>query len=377
MVCLRRKQAARKCHALLSGSWTPEEVERVSGVPGEQLKRVAEMFATQKPATLIWCMGQTQHSVGTANVRASCMLLLLTGNVGGQGMGANIFRGHDNVQGATDVGLDIVTLPFYYGLVEGAWKHWSRVWETDYDWFVSRFDEIPGADGKPVKLMNTPGIPLTRWFDAALLPKEQVGQKDNVRAMFVQGHASNSITRIPESVKGLAKLDLLVIADPHPTTWASLAVESGRKDGVYLLPVATQFECKGSRVASNRSMQWGEQIVKPLGESRDDLEVIYRIADKLGFADKMFKNIKVENNLPEAEDVLREMNRGSWSTGYCGQSPERLKAHMKNQAKFDMLTMRAPKDDPEVGGDYYGLPWPCWGSPEVKHPGTPLLYNTN
>src|SRR5260370_17094555 len=50
---------------------------------------------------------------------------------------------------------------------------------------------------------------------------------------------------------------------------------------------------------------------------------------------------------------------------------------MKNQAKFDMLTTRAPKDDPEVGGDYYGLPWPCWGSPEVKHPGTPLLYNTN
>ena len=101
------------------------------------------------------------------------------------------------------------------------------------------------------------------------------------------------------------------------------------------------------------------------------------MAKKFGFADKMFKNIKVENNLPEAEDVLREMNRGSWSTGYCGQSPERLKAHMKNQAKFDMLTMRAPKDDPEVGGDYYGLPWPCWGSPEVRHPGTPLLYNTN
>src|SRR5690349_4897105 len=199
--------------------WTPEEVERVSGVPGEQLKRVAEMFAKQKPATLIWCMGQTQHTVGTANVRASCMLLLLTGNVGGQGMGANIFRGHDNVQGATDVGLDIVTLPFYYGLTEGAWKHFSRVWETDYEWFVSRFDEIPGADGKPVKLMNTPGIPLTRWFDATLLPKEQVAQKDNVRAMFVQGHASNSITRIPESMKGLAKLDLLVIADPHPTTW--------------------------------------------------------------------------------------------------------------------------------------------------------------
>src|SRR6185312_13631854 len=58
-------------------------------------------------------------------------------------------------------------------------------------------------------------------------------------------------------------------------------------------------------------------------------------------ADKMFKNIKVENNLPSAEDILREINRGSWSTGYCGQSPERLKAHMKNQAKFDLVTARA------------------------------------
>ena len=87
----------------------------------------------EKPATLIWCMGQTQHTVGTANVRASCIALLLTGNVGAPGTGANIFRGHDNVQGATDVGLDIVTLPFYYGLAEGAWKHWSRVWEVDYD----------------------------------------------------------------------------------------------------------------------------------------------------------------------------------------------------------------------------------------------------
>jgi formate dehydrogenase major subunit len=347
--------------------WNPEEVERVSGVPGEQLGRVAKMFATEKPATLIWCMGQTQHTVGTANVRASCMLLLLTGNVGAPGTGANIFRGHDNVQGATDVGLDIVTLPFYYGLAEGAWKHWSRVWEVDYNYLLGRFDDK--------KIMETAGIPLTRWFDAAILPKDQVAQKDNVRAMFVQGHASNSITRIPESLKGLKALDLLVVADPHPTTWASLAVQAGRKENMYLLPVATQFECKGSRVASNRAMQWGEQIVKPIFESKDDLEVMYLIAKKCGFADQMFKNIKVENNLPVAEDILREMNRGSWSTGYCGQSPERIKSHMANQADFDMLTQRAVKGPNK--GDYYGLPWPCWGSPEVKHPGTPLLYNTN
>jgi formate dehydrogenase major subunit len=102
---------------------------------------------------------------------------------------------------------------------------------------------------------------------------------------------------------------------------------------------------------------------------------MYLVAKKLGFADKMFKNIKVENDLPLAEDILREMNRGSWSTGYCGQSPERLKLHMANQKDFDMKTQRAA--DGPCKGDYYGLPWPCWGSPEVKHPGTPLLYNTH
>jgi formate dehydrogenase major subunit len=352
--------------------YTPDVVENISGVPGAQLERVAKMFATEKPATLIWCMGQTQHTVGTANVRASCIALLATGNVGKPGTGANIFRGHDNVQGATDIGLDVVTLPFYYGLVEGAWKHWSRVWEVDYDWIQAQFDPK-----QPKKMMETPGIPLTRWFDAVLLPKDQVEQSDNVKAMMVFGHASNSITRIPESTRGMAALDLLVVADPHPTTWASLSTNAGRKDNTYLLPICTQFETSGSRVASNRSIQWGEQIVPPIFESKDDSEVVYLLSKKFGFEDKMFKNIKVNGTKPEAEDVLREMNRGSWSTGYCGQSPERLKAHMKYQAKFDLVTMRAPKDVPEVGGDYYGLPWPCWGSPAVRHPGTPLLYDTS
>src|SRR5262249_24998900 len=334
--------------------------------PGAQLERVAKMFATEKPATLIWCMGQTQHTVGTANVRASCIALLLTGNVGKPGTGANIFRGHDNVQGATDVGLDVVTLPFYYGLAEGALKHWSRVWDVDYSYFVARFDSQ--------KLMEPAGIPLTRWFDAVLLPQDRVAQKDIVRAMFVQGHASNSITRIPESMKGMEKLELLVVADPHPTTWASLSLQAGRKDGTYLLPVCTQFETSGSRVASNRSLQWGEQVVPPAFEAKDDYQVMYLMAKKLGFADGLFKNIKVEGDRPLPEDILREINRGSWSTGYCGQSPERLKLDMANQKDFDLVTPRA-KDGP-CKGDYYGLPWPCWGSPEVKHPGSPILYNS-
>src|SRR3954447_24047876 len=353
--------------------YPPDVVEQISGVPGAQLERVAKMFATQKPATLIWCMGATQHTVGTANVRAFCIALLATGNVGAPGTGANIFRGHTNVQGATDLGLDIVTLPLYYGLAEGAWRHWARVWETPFDWFVGRFDKITGPDGKETNTMNTPGIPSTRWFDATLYDKKDVKQKDNIKAMFVMGHGGNTVARMPQAQKGIEKLELLVVCDPVPTTWAALAPE--RKNGTYLLPIATSYETAGSRTASNRAIQWGEQIVKPVFESKDDNEVMYLLAKKLGFADQMFKNIKVENNVPSPEDLLREINRGGWSTGYCGQSPERLKSHMANQKDFDMLTQKATTGLNK--GDYYGLPWPCWGTPEFKHPGTPLLYNTN
>src|SRR5712672_2965196 len=346
--------------------WTPDEVERVTGLPEALVKHIAEVFAKDKPSTLIWAMGQTQYTTGTANVRASCILLLATGNVGRPGAGANIFRGHTNVQGATDLGLDVTTLPLYYGLSEDAWRHWCRVWGVDYDWISSRFASKA--------LMEGPGIPSTRWFDATLLPKQQISQPDTLKAMVVMGHGVNTITRMPEAIRGIEKLDLLVVCDPYPTAWS---VVSERKDGIYLLPACTSFEMDGSRTASNRSLQWGEQIVPPVFQSKNDYDTMYLLARKFGFADEMFKNIKVENNGVSAEDILREINRGGWSTGYCGQSPERLQAHMKNQAKFDLVTLRAPKDDPEVGGDYYGLPWPCWGTPEMRHPGTPILYNTN
>ena len=362
--------------------YSPDVVERITGIPEAELKRVAQTFATQRPSTFIWCMGGTQHTVGTANVRTYCNLLLATGNVGSDGTGANIFRGHCNVQGATDFGLDIGSLPCYYGLSEGGWKHWSRVWDVPYDFFQSRFDEVPAKGGRDARdrkaNMEMAGIPSTRWFDATTLDAEDVDQRDNIKAMIVFGHGGNTVPRMGDSLKGMNALDLLVVADPHPTTFAAL---HDRTDNTYLLPISTQFECSGSRTASNRSVQWGEKVVDPIFESDNDYAVIYRLATKLGFADQMFKNYEMVQGKfsmePTPESILREINSGGWSTGYTGQSPERLKAHMANQDKFDLVTLRAPADAGEVAGDYYGLPWPCWGTPEFKHPGTHILYNPN
>jgi formate dehydrogenase major subunit len=361
--------------------WPPAEVERVAGVPEAQMRKVAETFATQKPATLIWCMGATQKTVGTANVRAYSILLLATGNVGKAGTGANIFRGHCNVQGATDFGLDVTSLPAYYGLAASAWQHWARVWGVSYESMVARFDSKT--------MMETPGIPTTRYFDAITMPvnaETGLAQRDNFKAMVVFGHGGNTVTRMPEAVKGLEKLDLLVVADPHPT---SFAVMSGRKDNTYLLPICSQFETSGSRTASNRSIQWGSRVVEPIFESKDDYEALYRLCGAIDAAaakrnmtfriqSEVFAPYDVVDNRPTPESILREINRGAISTGYTGQSPERLKLHMEHQDQFDLVTLRAKDDAPEsIRGDIYGLPWPCWGKPEWRHPGSHILYNTN
>ncbi len=352
--------------------WTPAEVERVTGVPGSQMERVARTMANNRPGTVVWCMGVTQHTTGNNNTRALCHLQLALGNMGKAGGGTNIFRGHDNVQGASDFGLFPDSLMGYYGVTPGAWRHWARVWEEDFDWLNARFDKLEGAgpDGATVDMMYQGGIPVSRWIDGVLEDAENLDQRSNIRAEIFWGHAPNSLTRQVEMREAMSKLDLLVVIDPHPTVTAVL---QNRQDGVYLLPTTTQMENYGSVTASNRSLQWREKVVEPLFEAKTDHVIIKLFADKFGISDRLFRNIAVNGDEPLIEDITREFNRGMWTIGYTGQSPERLKLHMENMHTFDRTTLRAvggPCD-----GDYYGMPWPCWGTADVKHPGSPNLYD--
>ncbi|MGD8796602.1 MAG: formate dehydrogenase subunit alpha, partial [Thiohalophilus sp.] len=353
--------------------WDPKTVEDVAGVPEKEMFEAAKMMAENRPGTIVWCMGGTQHHIGNNNTRAYCVLQLALGNIGVSGGGANIFRGHDNVQGATDVGPNCHTLPGYYGLSDGAWKHWCRVWNVDFNWLRDRFDRSSKYDaggGKQSYTMNIPGMPVSRWIDGILEDKGNLSQKDNIHAIFFQGHAVNSQTRGPDMKKAIEKVDLVVISDPYPT---HLAVMSDRKNNTYLLPTCTQFETYGSVTASNRSLQWREQVIDPLFESKPDHTILYMFAKKLGFADQMFKNVKINGDEPLIEDVLREINSGTWTIGYTGQSPERLQEHAKYRHTFNTTTLRA--EGGPLDGEYYGLPWPCWGTPEMKHVGTPILYD--
>ncbi|MDD8060543.1 formate dehydrogenase subunit alpha [Shewanella metallivivens] len=348
----------------------PKEVAHITGCSEEEVYQAAKIMAENRPGTVIWCMGGTQHHVGNANTRAYCILQLALGNMGIQGGGTNIFRGHDNVQGATDLGLLFDTLPGYYGLTSGAWEHWSNVWSLDLDWVKSRFDQNEYLGRVP---MNTPGIPCSRWHDGVLETPEKLAQKDRVRMGFFWGQSVNTETRQSDVRDALDKMETVVVVDPFPTM---AGVMHRRQDGVYLLPAATQFETEGSVSNSGRSQQWREKVIEPLFESKTDLEIMYRLSQKLGIDKEYTKRIaKDANDLLVIEDITREINRGMWTIGMSGQSPERLKQHTQNWGLFSNKTLEALGG--EVKGETYGLPWPCWGTPEQKHPGTQILYNTN
>ena len=227
------------------------------------------MFATEKPATLIWCMGATQHTVGTANVRAFCIALLATGNVGRFGTGANIFRGHTNVQGATDLGLDIVTLPLYYGLAEGAWRHWCRVWEVDYDWMREplrhrhRRRRQAGQDDEHARHPVDALVRRARCRQGSGVAEGQPEGHDDHRAT-----AATPSPACPEVAKGIEKLDLLVVADPHPTTWAVLSRAQERH-----LPAADLHQFEMRRLAH------GVEPLAPVG--RADRQADLRVEGRL------------------------------------------------------------------------------------------------
>jgi len=364
--------------------YTPAAVQEVTGVSEQEMYDTAKMLSDNRPGFIIWAMGQTQHTNGNAIVRASAVLMLALGNVGRQGGGANIYRGHDNVQGATDIGPNPDSLPGYYGIAPGSFAHWAKVWNIDLDWLKKQYANE--------KMMTKPGITVSRWYDAIVENKENIGQDGNLRAVLFWGHAPNSQSRGLDMLEAMKKLELMVVLDPYPSATAAM-MAMAKKEGCYLLPVGTQFECDGSVTASNRSLQWRERVIEPLFESRTDHMIMYQLAQKLGFADQLVgkrdgtQNIELVKGKggmdePSMESTLREVNRGVWTIGYTGQTPERLQAHMRNMHVFDVKSLRAKggkdaKTGYDLTGDYFGLPWPCFGTAAIKHPGSPNLYDTS
>ena len=354
-----------------AAKWTPEEVENVTGVPAEQLIRITQMYASVKPATLFWSLGITQHSVGSSNTRILAILQLVLGNMGKKGGGTNIIRGHDNVQGATDMGCLADTLPAYYGLDDNAWNHFTKFWGVDREYMNSHF--------YAKEWMHEKGFSLAKWWQG-VLQEEKTHSNSPVRVVWVQGTGITSMAHTTKIQQALKKLDMIVIAEPFVN---EIAVLADRDDGIYILPATTQYETEGYVTATNRSMQWRDQVVKPIYESKEDQEIMFAFAKKFGFYTEYVRGMKmqiIDHELKQTksddegfvwpDDATREMSIGLLSIGLRGISAERLRRHQRNWENFDPDSLIGLRG--EVKGEYYGLPWPCW---DEKHPGTAILWN--
>src|SRR3990170_5120583 len=243
--------------------YAPATVADITGAPKAELQWVARALAENRPGTVIWAMGGTQHNHGTALVRTYCHLQMVLGNMGVPGGGTDVFRGHDSIQGVTDIGGGPETLPGYYGIGESAWKHWGKVWDVPYEWLLSRF--------KNKQMMEKPGFTVARWYEGVLLDPKELGQDVPLKAVMFWGHSTNSMQQMDRVKKALEKVEMIVDVDPFVT---NTAVLPDRTDGIYIMPAATNYEQPGSATNTNRDLQWRQKVVDPIWEARTDLAIM-------------------------------------------------------------------------------------------------------
>ena len=247
--------------------YTPDAVEAMSGVPADLLIRAARTYAQPKPtdddpggSCLIWGMGVTQHTNGTANATALLNLALLTGQVGRVGNGVSPLRGQNNVQGAGDAGCIPDALPGYQRYTPDVLEKFNSVWASD----------LPAAEG----------LRATDMVESML-------SDDGVRCMYIVGE--NPLLTEPNLAharEAIAKLDFLVVQDIFMHETAELAD--------VVLPAASFAEKEGTFTNSERRVQRVRQVIAPVGQSRADWEIVQdvarRTARRLGMSSYGFEH---------------------------------------------------------------------------------------
>lgn len=259
-------------------NFTPEYVEKISGIPAETLEKIAELYGKAKVAALYYAMGITQHTTGVDNVKSTANLQMLCGNMGVSGGGVNPLRGQSNVQGACDMG----GLPNVY-------TAYQQVANADAQAKMEKFWNV--------QLNSKVGKPMTVAFDDAYEGK--------MKAFFIMGE--NPMISDPDlhhAEEALKRLDFLVVQDIFMTETAKFAH--------VVLPATTYAEKEGTFTNTERRVQKLDPAVKAPGMAKHDWEIHQMIANKMGLS----------WNYQNAEEIFNEM--ASVTPSYGGMSYERI-----------------------------------------------------
>ncbi|MCD4719573.1 MAG: molybdopterin-dependent oxidoreductase, partial [Desulfobacula sp.] len=277
-----------------------EKTSQITGVSIEDINALAQAYGKAQRASIVYCMGITQHTTGVDNVKSLANLSMLTGNIGRVGTGVNPLRGQNNVQGACDMGgLPNVYTGYQPVTLGPANKKFAQAWGVD---------ELPTNIG------------LT-------IPEIMQGiEKEEVKALWIMGE--NPVVSDPDAnhvVKALEKVELLIVQDIFLTPTAKLAH--------LVLPGVSFAEKDGTFVNTERRVSRVRKAIDPVGDSRQDWQIIMDISNRFGF--------EMAYDSPEA--IFKEIT--SLTPSYAGITYERIEGP--------------------------GLQWPC---PSLEHPGTPFLH---
>ena len=282
--------------------YTLERGERETGVPAESIRKLAHEYARAERAELCWTLGITEHHNAVDNVLALINLALLTGQVGRYGCGLNPLRGQNNVQGGGDMGAIPDRLPGF--------QH------VENDWLRARFEQAWG-----VKIPPKRGLHLSQMFDAM--------EEGKLTALYVLGEnpaVSEADQRRAQRL--LEGLECLVVQDLLMTDTAAMAQ--------VVLPAAAGWcESEGTVTSSERKVQRVRRALSPPPGVRDDLDILYELARRLGS----------DWGRPEPKRIWDELR--SLSPMHRGMSYQRLEA-------LD------------------GIRWPCY---DESHPGELYLHS--
>ena len=261
--------------------YSPEKMAPICGIPAEDIKEVARLYATSKGSMILWGMGVSQHVHGTDNARCLIALALMTGQIGRPGTGLHPLRGQNNVQGASDAGLIPMMFPDY--------QHVSNV---DTRTSFEKAWKVPVGS-----LDATPGLTVVEVMHAI--------KHGDIRGMYVMGeNPAMSDPDANHARDALAALDHLVVQDIFLTETAYLAD--------VILPASAFPEKDGSFTNTDRLVQMGRKAINPPGDAKQDLWIIQELAKRLG----------LNWNYAHVSEVFDEMRKTMPSIG--GITWERL-----------------------------------------------------
>jgi formate dehydrogenase major subunit len=305
--------------------YTLEMGERITGIPAAQIQKIAETMAKNRPGTILYALGMTQHTTGVQGIRAFTILQLLLGNVGKPGSGVNALRGEPNVQGACDMGVLNNYMPGYLNYpahTEPTLAEYTKRNGTgDCKFLVNTLKSFYGDAATP-----------ENEFAYAWLPKRSATKDYGTFSIFEDALAGtmkllwivgqNPAVTTPNlkmTLEALAKVETLVVQE----IWETETADFWRRPGVdpksiatevILLPAAFFMEKNGTISNSGGMVQWRYAAVNPPGQAKPDGEIVdlvFRrvrdlVHDSTDAKDEIIK--KASWNYTTAEDVLREIN---------------------------------------------------------------------